>query len=238
MPVKLHTDSLFNWLSSFQADKLFILNEAKSEEAETEWNTLTVPNPSEYINIDLYFRGHLDNDMVLQGQPLFVPPLGSSTDDLAKTFVNLIAPPKTAMPVYQMVVVDPSKEINTPKEQGDPLQIQSTGETVPPTEEKVEAPKPHDDSDVEMNPAIVDILNLDNIGKKECLQNTDHHKYTSNVMFNPKIFKSGPSIGYINIDIASFELLFAQVRMTMELMFDIIPLSRFNHLLENGGSNV
>ncbi len=45
-------------------------------------------------------------------------------------------------------------------------------------------------------------------------------------------------MGYICVEDASFELLFAQVRMFMQLMFDILPLSRFNHLVGNCGSKV
>ncbi len=56
--------------------------------------------------------------------------------------------------------------------------------------------------------------------------------------FNPKTFKSAQSAGYINVEVMSYDLLFAQVRMLKELMFDVIPLSRYNHLDGNGGSKM
>lgn len=59
-----------------------------------------------------------------------------------------------------------------------------------------------------MNLDVIDILNLDRISKKECLQDKDHDKYTGYVKFNPESFRSGQSVGYINIEIVSYELLF------------------------------
>ncbi len=51
-------------------------------------------------------------------------------------------------------------------------------------------------------------------------------------------FKSGSSVGYIDLNTASEDVLFAQIRMLKELMFDVILLSRYNHLVRNGGSKV
>ncbi len=87
-----------------------------------------------------------------------------------------------------------------------------------------------------MNPVVVDILNINTIGNKECLQDSDSHKYEGDVKFNPKSFRSGQSVGYINVDVVSFELLFAQVRMMKELMFNVISLKMYNYLVGNVGS--
>ncbi len=65
-----------------------------------------------------------------------------------------------------------------------------------------------------------------------------YDKYMGDVKCNPKSFKSDPTVGYINLDIVSFDLIFAQIRMTKELRFDVLPLSRFNHLVRSGGSKV
>ncbi len=64
------------------------------------------------------------------------------------------------------------------------------------------------------------------------------HKYEGNEKFNPKSFKSGSSVGYINLSEVKHEVLFAQIGMLREPMFDVIPLSRNNHLVGNGGSKV
>ncbi len=162
-------------------DELIILNVVKAKETKMVWNTISVPNLSEYINLGLYFHGHLINDKMFQCMSQFVSPLQNEDDELESKFENLITPPP---------------------------------------------------------PKVDDILNLDTVGKKERLQDVDHDKYRGDVKFNPTSFRSGPSVGYINFDLVSFELLFAQVRMTKELMFDILSLSRFNHLVGNGGSKV
>ncbi len=64
------------------------------------------------------------------------------------------------------------------------------------------------------------------------------HNYKGNEKFNPKSFKSGSSVGYINQSEVTNGVLFAQIRMLREIMFDFIPLSRYNHLVGNGGSKV
>ncbi len=64
------------------------------------------------------------------------------------------------------------------------------------------------------------------------------HKYEGDEKFNPKSFKSGSSVGYIDRSAVTDEVLFAQIRMLRELMFNVVPLSRYNHLVGNGGSNV
>ncbi len=62
--IKVPSDNSFDWLTTEKEDEKFILNESKCEEDNTEWGTLTVPNPNKYINIGLYFNGHLDSDAV------------------------------------------------------------------------------------------------------------------------------------------------------------------------------
>ncbi len=91
---------------------------------------------------------------------------------------------------------------------------------------------------MEMYPEDVSALNVQHIGEKECLQQDDNAKYAGMTKFNPKSFKSGPSVGYISVPDVSIDLLFAQVKMTMNEMFDVLRLRRFNHLVGNGGSKV
>ncbi len=66
----------------------------------------------------------------------------------------------------------------------------------------------------------------------------DMHKYTGTAKFNPKSFQSGSSAGFIDRNRATMEVLFAQIRILRELMFYVVPLSRYNHLVGNGGSKV
>ncbi len=64
------------------------------------------------------------------------------------------------------------------------------------------------------------------------------HKYKGAEKLNPNSFKSGSSVGYIDLTTAPDEVVFAQIRMLRELMFNVIPLSRYNHLVRNSGSKV
>ncbi len=89
-----------------------------------------------------------------------------------------------------------------------------------------------------MNPDDVSALKVHHIGEKERLQDGDCAKYTGMTKFNPKSFMSCSSVGYISVMDLSFKLLFAQVKMSMNKMFDVLPLSRFNHLVGNGGLKV
>ncbi len=64
------------------------------------------------------------------------------------------------------------------------------------------------------------------------------HKYTGVEKFNPKSFQSGSSVGFIDLNTTTNEVLLAQIRMLRELIFDVIPLSKYDHLVGNGGSKV
>ncbi len=64
------------------------------------------------------------------------------------------------------------------------------------------------------------------------------HKYTGTETFNPKSFQSSSSVGFIELNTVAKEVLFDQIRMLRELMFDVIPLSRYDHLVRKGGSKV
>ncbi len=95
-----------------------------------------------------------------------------------------------------------------------------------------------DDHDRSMLPEVLDDLQLDTRGAKDLLHMEDMHKYKGDEKFNPKSFKSGSSVGYINRSEVTNEVLFAQIRMLRELIFDVILLSRYNHLVGNRGSKV
>ncbi len=42
-------------------------------------------------------------------------------------------------------------------------------------------------------------------------------------------------LGIFDLDTVSYEVKFAQIRMLRELMFDVVHLGRYNHLVRNGG---
>ncbi len=83
-----------------------------------------------------------------------------------------------------------------------------------------------------------EIEELDTISERDLCQKEDMHKYMVDEKFNPKSIKSGSSVGYIDLDTVPYELKFAQIRMLRELMFNLIHLSRYNHLVGNGGLKV
>ncbi len=57
--------------------------------------------------------------------------------------------------------------------------------------------------------------------------------YLGETKFNPKLFESSQIVGYIKVDDASFNLLYTQVKVVMNKMFDIIPIRRFVQRVES-----
>ncbi len=57
------------------------------------------------------------------------------------------------------------------------------------------------------------LLKIDSQSAKDRLHKDDAHMYKGDEKFNPKSFKSGSSVGYINLNTATEEVLFAQIRM-------------------------
>ncbi len=74
--------------------------------------------------------------------------------------------------------------------------------------------------------------------RKDDMDQLQLDKYTGTNEFNPKSFKLGPSHGYIDFKKAAFELLYTQVKLQAKIMFTNILMSRFCHLIGNGGLNV
>ncbi len=68
-----------------------------------------------------------------------------------------------------------------------------------------------DDHNRSMLPEVLDDLQLDTRGVKDLLHMEDMHKYEGDDKFNPKGFKSGSSVGYINLSDVTNEVLFAQI---------------------------
>ncbi len=82
---------------------------------------------------------------------------------------------------------------------------------------------------------MLDDLQLDSLGVNDRLHKDDMYKYEGDKKFNPKSFKSGSSVGYINLSNATDKVIFAQIQILQEIMFNVIPLSRYNLLVGKGG---
>ncbi len=98
--------------------------------------------------------------------------------------------------------------------------------------------KTTNDLNKEMKSDVIDSLSLDFRGESDRLSVDDIHKYTGVMKFNPKSFQSVSSIRFIDLNSTTNKVLFAQIRMLRELIFDVIPLSQYDHLVRNGGSKV
>ncbi len=136
-----------------------------------------------------------------------------------------------------MVVVKPDQQSDTPMEIGQMTEASKDADVVPKMS-LVSGFGAPDDHDRDMLPEVVSNLQLDTRSVKDLLQKEDMYKSVGDDKFNPKSFKSGSSVGYINLSKVTPEVLFAHIRMLKELMFDVIPLSRYNHLVGNRGSKV
>ncbi len=192
-----------------------LVDRCKFIDLEIDWGIVTVPNPTEYPNILLYFKGHLDSDLIKDVET----PMDPITDKLADLFMKLGS---------QCAIVNVScdKEPEVAMDTSKPSQSDSSGI------------KTADDINKSMTNNAIDSLYLDFRGEKDRLSIEDMHKYTGTEKFNPKSFQSGSSVGFIDLNTATEEVLFAQIRMLREHMFDVLPLSRYNHLVGNRGSKV
>ncbi len=154
----------------------------------SDWAIVTVPNPTEYLNIHLYFKGHLDSDVIKDVET----PSDLTTDKLADSFMKLGS---------QCAIVnvssnkEPELPMDTPKaNQSDNGGIKTT-----------------DDLNKEMKSDVIDSLSLDFRGESDRLSVNDIHKYTGVVKFNPKSFQSGASVGFFDLNSTTNEVLFAQI---------------------------
>ncbi len=64
--VIISTETEIDRLITPSKDGKTIVDLASSSEHNKNWSIITIPNPSNYLNHELYFVGHLDNDNILQ----------------------------------------------------------------------------------------------------------------------------------------------------------------------------
>ncbi len=87
---KIPTELDIDWFNSPTESDKAIIEKVSSSEHDAEWNILTILNPHHYLNHELFFMGHLDNDNILAEIETILRPLSHQvTDDLTDSFGNL-----------------------------------------------------------------------------------------------------------------------------------------------------
>ncbi len=84
-----------------------------------------------------------------------------------------------------MVVIDPSKEVDTPMEEDEKQQIPPRIEPAASNNTVVEGSNRNDYIDVRMNPKVVDILLLDNRGKLNIFRALSPARVLVTLMWKP-----------------------------------------------------
>ncbi len=192
-----------------------LVDRCKCMDLEIDWGIVSIPTPTEYPNIHLYFKAHLDSDLIKDVDT----PTDPTTDKFADSFMKLRS---------QCAIVNVSSD----KEPELPM------DTLKPGQSDNGGIKTTNDIHKSMTNNAIDALHLDFRGEKDRLPIEDMHKYTGAEKFNPRSSQSGSSVGFIDLNTETKEVLFAQIRMLRELMFDVIPLCRYDHLVGNRGSKV
>ncbi len=219
--IKIPTEVMVEWLDTRVDAEKDLAEWSKKLDLEKEWGTITVPNPTQYPNINLFFVGHIDSDMIKEVEILPDP----ATDKLTESFMKL-GNLRTAanigsdkVPEVLMATKNPAtvlKNTGTGTSQLDQSGVKTT-----------------DDIEKSMTNKVIDTLHLDSRSAKYHLSNEDMHKYTGVEKSNPKSFQSGSNVGFIDLNTVTNEVLFTQIRMLREVIFDVIPRSRYDHLVRN-----
>ncbi len=76
---------MIEWLDSHVDAEKDLAEWSKKLDLEKEWGTITVPNPTQYPNINLFFADHLYSDMTKEVEILPDP----ATDKLTESFMKL-----------------------------------------------------------------------------------------------------------------------------------------------------
>ncbi len=194
--VKVPTDISVEWLDSCINAEKDVVDRSKCMDLEIDWGTVTVPNPTQLLNILLFFKGHLNSDLIKDVETLTDP----TTDKLADSFMKLES---------QCAIVNVSsyKETELPMDMAKPatvLKVPVAGAS----QYDNDSIKTSDDINKSMTNKAIDLLHLDSRGAKDRLSNEDMHKYTGVEKFNPKSFQSGSSVGFIDLNTVTNEVLF------------------------------
>ncbi len=142
---------------------------------EIDWGIVSISKPTEYPNIHLYFKGHLNRDLIKDVET----PMDPTTDKLADSFMKLGS---------QCAIVN----ISSDKEPEVPM------DTLKPGQSDIGGIKTTYDIDKSMTNNAIDFR-----GEKDRLSIKDMHKYTGTEKFNPNSFQSGTSVGFIDLNTAT-----------------------------------
>ncbi len=202
--VKSPIDITYEWLSTKQDGEKFAIARSRKGSAQALRNTITILNPTKYINSSLYYDGHLDSDIIrkLEVQPKALEQSITDTEELAKQFDNLVSNPiRSLMAVTVGTTSALLTELQAPMDTENLPQTAPKGTIAPNTTEHNDASSPlDDDADVEMeDDEDVSALHATSTDDVDRLQPADYNKYTVTNNFNPKSFKSGRSLGYVNV---------------------------------------
>ncbi len=134
MGIKIPTDMDIDWFDSPSESDKSIIEKVPSSEHDAEWNRLTIPYPQHYLNHELFFMGHLDNDNILPEIETVLRPLSHQvTDDLTDSFSNLgkVGPPKAKADKLVDVMLEHQAE--SPMEIGITTEVSKDTEVNPKT---------------------------------------------------------------------------------------------------------
>ncbi len=83
--VKVPTDISVEWLDSRIGSEKNLVDRSKCMDLEIDWGIIIVPNTTQFLNILLFFKGHLDTDLIKDVET----PTDPTTDKLADSFMKL-----------------------------------------------------------------------------------------------------------------------------------------------------
>ncbi len=193
--VKAPTEVEIEWLLIPSEEEKTIVERAMSDKMNQVWDTITVPNPTLYINLSLYFDGHLDSNHMLPRISNVLQVLLKTIEELADIFKTLGQESKPKIRGdFKMVVVNPNQKDDTLIEEGEIEQSPPQGAAVPLKIVSTVKVTVHDDTESRMSSIVIDSLQVDKRCKRELLQKEDMHKYAGDEKFNPKSFKSSSSV--------------------------------------------
>ncbi len=83
--VKVPTDISVEWLNSRIDAEKDLVERSKCMDLEIDWGIVTIPNTTQYLNILLFFKSHLDSDLIKDVET----PTDPTTDKLVDSFMKL-----------------------------------------------------------------------------------------------------------------------------------------------------
>ncbi len=133
----------------------------KKLDLEKEWGTITVPNPTQYPNMNLFFMDHLDKYMIKEVKILPDPATHKLTESFMKlgslsTVANIGSDKEPEVPMETENLATVSKDTVAGTSQLDQSGVKTT-----------------DDIEKSMTNEVIDTLHLDSRCAKDCVSNED-----------------------------------------------------------------